>query len=55
MPDPTICEPEGIRDARAPDLRAVYASSILQANLGWLHSEDWTAAKLVEMMFTPDA
>ena len=54
MNDPTIREPEEIRQDCARKLRAVQVSDHFQAILGCLLGEDWTTPRLVEMVITPD-
>lgn len=52
MNDPTIREPEQIRQDAALKLRAVQVSEHFQAILGCLLGEDWTTPKLLEMMIS---
>jgi hypothetical protein len=54
MTQPTIREPEGIRQDCARKLRSVQVSDHFQAILGCLLGEDWTTPRLVEMVITPD-
>ena len=54
MTDPSIREPEQIRQDAAGKLRAVSISEHFQAILGCLLCEDWTTPRLVEMAVTPD-
>ncbi len=54
MTDPTIREPDQIRQGCAKKLRQVEVSDHFQAILGCILSEDWTTPKLVEMVITPD-
>jgi hypothetical protein len=54
MTDPTIREPEQIRQTCARKLRTVQVSDHFQAILGCLLGEDWTTPRLVEMVFTRD-
>lgn len=54
MTDPTIREPDQIRQDCARKLRAVHVSEHFQAILGCLLGEDWTTPRLVEMVLTPD-
>jgi hypothetical protein len=52
--DPSIREPEQIRQDAARKLRDVEISDHFQAILGCLLAEDWTTPRLVEMSITPD-
>jgi hypothetical protein len=52
--DTPIREPDQIRQGCARKLRAVQVSDHFQAILGCLLGEDWTTARLVEMVITPD-
>jgi len=54
MTEPTIREPEEIRQQCAQKLRAVEVSSHFQAILGCLLGEDWTTPRLLEMMISRD-
>ena len=54
MMDPTIREPEDIRQGCARKLRSVQVSDHFQAILGCLLGEDWSTPRLVEMVITPD-
>jgi hypothetical protein len=54
MTEPTIREPEEIRQVCARKLRSVQVSDHFQAILGCLLGEDWTTPRLVEMVITPD-
>ncbi len=54
MTEPTIREPEEIRQDCARKLRAVQVSEHFQAILGCLLGEDWTTPRLLEMVITPD-
>src|SRR5262245_16011908 len=54
MTDPTIREPDRIRQDAARKLRAVQVSDHFQAVLGCLLGEDWTTPRLVELVLTPD-
>ncbi len=54
MTDPSIREPEQIRQDAAGKLRAVAVSDHFQAILGCLLGEDWTTPRLLEMTITPD-
>jgi len=54
MTDPTIREPDQIRQDCARKLRAVQVSEHFQAILGCLLDEDWTTPRVVEMFITPD-
>ena len=54
MTEPTIREPDQIRQDCARKLRAVQVSEHFQAILGCLLGEDWTTPRLVEMVITPD-
>jgi hypothetical protein len=49
MPDPTIREPEQIRQDAARKLAQVEISDHFRAILGCLLQEDWTTPRLVEM------
>jgi hypothetical protein len=51
--DPTIREPDQIRQSCARKLRAVQISGHFQAILGCLLGEDWTTPRLLEMMILP--
>jgi len=52
--DPSIREPERIRQDCVRKLRSVQVSSHFQAVLGCLLDEDWTTPRLIEMVITPD-
>jgi len=52
--DPTIREPEQIRQDAARKLRQVQVSDYFQAIIGCLLGEDWTTPRLIEMVMTPD-
>ena len=54
MSEPTIREPDQIRQDCARKLRVVQVSDHFQAILGCLLGEDWTTPRLVEMVITPD-
>lgn len=54
MTEPTIREPEQIRQDCARKLRQVQVSSHFQAILGGLLGEDWTTPRLVDLVITPD-
>ena len=54
MTDPTIREPDQIRQDAARKLRHVEVSEHFLAILGCLLGEDWTTPRLVEMVITPD-
>jgi hypothetical protein len=54
MIDPTIREPEQIRQDCARKLRQVQVSDHFQAILGCLLGEDWSTPRLIEMVMTPD-
>jgi hypothetical protein len=54
MTDPTIREPDQIRQACAGKLRAIQVSLHFQAILGCLLGEEWTTPRLIEMKITPD-
>jgi len=54
MTDPTIREPEQIRQTCARKLRTVQVGDHFQAILGCLLAEDWTTPRLLEMMIAPD-
>src|SRR5689334_20206140 len=54
MTEPTVREPEDIRQDCARKLRTVQISAHFQAILGCLLNEDWTTPRLVEMVMTPD-
>ena len=54
MTDPTIREPDQIRQDAARKLRAVKVSEHFQAILGCLLGEDWTTPRLLEMTISPD-
>jgi len=51
--DPTFREPDQIRQDCARKLGAVKVSNHIHAILGWLHGEDWTTSRLVEMVIAP--
>ena len=53
-PDPTIREPDQIRQDAARKLRHVQVSDPFHAILGCLVGEDWTTPRLVEMVISPD-
>ena len=53
MSEPTIREPDQIRQDCARKLRAVQVSDHFQAILGCLLGEDWATPKLLEMMISP--
>src|SRR4051812_21197318 len=55
MSDPTIREPEQIRQDAARKLRQVQVSDHFQAILGCLLGEAWTTPRLVELVITPDS
>jgi len=52
--EPTIREPDQIRQDCARKLRAVQVSDHFQAILGCLLGEDWTTPRLIEVVITPD-
>lgn len=52
--DPSIREPDRIRQDCVRKLRFVQVSSHFQAVLGCLLDEDWTTPRLIEMVITPD-
>lgn len=52
--DLPIREPDQIRRDCARKLRAVKVSDHFQAILGCLLAEDWTTARPIEMVITPD-
>jgi hypothetical protein len=52
--DPTIREPDQIRQDCARKLHAVKVSDRFEAILGCLLDVDWTTPRLVEMVITPD-
>src|SRR3984893_16258079 len=52
--DPTIREPDEIRQDCSKKLEAVQVSDHFRAILGCLLGEDWTTPRLVEMVITPD-
>ena len=54
MSEPTIREPDQIREACARKLRRVQVSEQFQAILGCILGEDWTTPRLLEMVITPD-
>jgi len=54
MTEPTIREPDPIRQDCARKLHSVEVSEHFQAILGCLLNEDWTTPRLVEMAVTPD-
>lgn len=54
MSEPTIREPDDIRQDCARKLRAIEVSDHFQAILACLLGEDWTTPRLVEMVITPD-
>lgn len=54
MSDPTIREPDQIRQDAARKLRTVQVSEHFQAILGCLVGENWTTPRLIEMVITPD-
>lgn len=54
MTEPTIREPEQIRQDAARKLRPVQVSEHFQGILGCLLCEEWTTPRLVEMTITPD-
>lgn len=54
MTEPTIREPEDIRQACTRKLRSVQVSDHFQAILGCLLGEDWSTPRLVEIVITPD-
>jgi len=54
MTDPTIREPDQIRQDAARKLRHVQVSDHFQAIIGCLLGEDWTTPRLIEMVMTPD-
>lgn len=53
--EPTIREPDQIRQDCARKLRAVQISDHFRAILGCLIGDDWTTPRLVEMTITPDS
>lgn len=54
MSEPTIREPDQIRQGCAHKLRRVQVSEHFQAILGCILGEDWTTPRLLEMVITPD-
>lgn len=52
--EPTIREPDQIRQDAARKLRTVQVSEHFQAIVGCLLNENWTTPRLVEMVITPD-
>jgi len=52
--EPTIREPDQIRQDCAGKLRAVEVSEPFQAVLGCLLNEEWITPRLIEMAVTPD-
>lgn len=54
MTEPTIREPDQIRQDCASKLRQVQVSDHFRAILGCLLGEDWTTPRLIEMVITPD-
>ncbi|QEG27048.1 hypothetical protein GobsT_18010 [Gemmata obscuriglobus] len=54
MTEPTMREPEQIRQDAARKLVAVEVSDHFRAVLGCLLNKDWTTPRLVEMVITPD-
>ena len=54
MSDPTIREPDQLRQSAARKLSAVEISDHFRAILGFLLGEDWSTPRLVEMVITPD-
>lgn len=54
MSEPTIREPEQIRQDCARKLRRVQVSDHFRAILGCMLGEDWTTPRLIEMVITPD-
>ena len=54
MTEPTIREPDQIRQDCARKLREVQVSEQFQAILGCLLGEDWTTPRLIELVITPD-
>jgi hypothetical protein len=54
MTDPSIREPDQIRQDAARKLRAIQVSEHFQAILGCLLGEDWTTPRLLEMMIFPE-
>ena len=54
MSEPTIREPDQIRQDAARKLHAVEVSEHFQAILGCVLGEDWTTPRLVELTITPD-
>ena len=54
MSEPTIREPDQIRQDCARKLRTVQVSDHFQAILGCLLGENWTTPRMVEMVITPD-
>lgn len=54
MSDPTIREPDEIRQDCARKLQAIKVSDHFQSILGCLLDEDWTTPRLVEMAITSD-
>ena len=54
MAEPTIREPEQIRQDCARKLRDVQVSDHCRAILGCLLNVDWTTPRLTELVVTPD-
>jgi hypothetical protein len=54
MTEPTIREPDDIRQACSRKLAEIDVSDHFRAILGGLLGEDWTTPQLVEMVITPD-
>jgi hypothetical protein len=54
MTNPTIREPDQIRQDCAKKLRHIQVSDHFQAILGCMLGEDWTTPRLIEMVITPD-
>ena len=54
MTDPTVGDPDQIRQDCARKLRAVQVSDYFRAILGCLLGEDWTTPGLIEMVITRD-
>lgn len=54
MTEPTIREPDQIRQSCAKKLGAVQISDHFRAILGCLLGENWTTPRLVEMVITSD-
>ena len=54
MLEPTVREPDQIRQDCSRKLREVQVSEHFQAILGCLLGEDWTTPRLIEFVITPD-